>query len=65
MSTTTALLLTLLAGAPVARTAGAGAEDVAPLKLPSLRGAESLHGGSLAVGWAGFSTKENGSIPRP
>jgi hypothetical protein len=55
MPTTTALLLALLAGAPAARPT-ADAETTAPPKLPSLVGAESLHGGSSALAWAGFSS---------
>jgi hypothetical protein len=55
MPTATALLLALLAGAPSSRPAPE-VQDVAPLKLPSLRGAESLHGGSSALGWAGFAS---------
>jgi hypothetical protein len=61
MTTATALLLALLSGAPASRpdeatrTAGA-VEDLAPPVFSSLLGAESLHGGSSLLFWAGLGS---------
>ncbi|HET9553157.1 MAG TPA: hypothetical protein VFP50_09340 [Anaeromyxobacteraceae bacterium] len=56
-STAAALLLALLTGAGPAADAGGPADDVvAAPRMPSLLGAEPLHGGSAALAQAGFST---------
>ncbi len=50
-TTTAALAAALLLAAPAAR-----AEERAGQATPSLQGAESLDGGSLATAWAGYSS---------
>jgi hypothetical protein len=61
-STAAALLLALLAGADPATAAeavpaGGAADDLQPApRLPSLLGAEPLHGGSAALAQAGFAS---------
>jgi hypothetical protein len=54
MTSSVALLLAALAAGPAPRAAADA--DPPPLKFPSLLSAESLHGNSGAVGWAGFSS---------
>jgi hypothetical protein len=61
MTTSAALLLALLAGAPAVRAdaaaaPGGRADDEAEQRPMSLLGAESLRGGSAALAWAGFAT---------
>jgi hypothetical protein len=55
---TAALAAALLLSAPAATPSQASrtAEAAAPLRIPSLLGAESLDGGSAAMAFAGFST---------
>ena len=54
MTSSTAMLLAVLAAVPATRAAAE--PEAAPLKFPSILSAESLHGNSGAVGWAGFSS---------
>jgi hypothetical protein len=52
-TTTVALATALLLGAPATPPAG---QQGASTPVPSLHGAESLDGGSLATAWAGYSS---------
>lgn len=59
VTTTVALAAALLLGAPTNAPAGPSvrpAEEGAALRVPSLLGAASLEGGSLATAWAGFAS---------
>jgi hypothetical protein len=57
-TTTAALAAALLVSAPAATPSAppARAEEAAAGRLPSLLGAESLDGGSLATAWAGYAS---------